>query len=142
MKDTLKPGIELSLTLRITENKTVPALYPESEEFVVMPEVFATGNMVGLIEWAYIKAINPHLNWPEEQTVGMHIDVNHVAATLSGFNVTVKTRLIEVDGRRRVFEVEADDGIEVISRDTHERFIIEKDRFDLKMKQKARHIRT
>ena len=45
-------------------SKTVPALYPESPEFVAMPEVFATGFLVGFLEWACIKAINPHLDWP------------------------------------------------------------------------------
>jgi fluoroacetyl-CoA thioesterase len=137
MKDTLKPGIEYRHTFRVTENKTVPALYPESEEFIAMPEVFATGFMVGLIEWACIRSINPHLDWPEEQTVGIHINVNHVAATPPGLDVTVKTRLMEVDGRRLVFSIEAHDGIELISQGTHERFVIKKENFDSKMKQKA-----
>ena len=58
MKDTLKPGIEFTNKFTISATKTVAALYPESEEFLAIPEVFATGYMVGLIEWTYIKAIN------------------------------------------------------------------------------------
>ncbi len=84
MKDTLKPGIESELSFRIPESKTVPALYPESAEFQAMPGVFATGFLVGFIEWACIQAVNPHLDWPEEQTVGTRIDVTHVAATPPG----------------------------------------------------------
>ncbi len=136
MKESLKPGIESEFRFHIPESKTVPALYPESAEFQEMPEVFATGFMVGLLEWACIKAINPHLDWPGEQTVGTHIDVSHIAATPPGFEVTAKVKLIGVDGRRLLFEVEANDGAELISKGRHERFIIRKDRFDSKMKEK------
>jgi fluoroacetyl-CoA thioesterase len=137
MKETLKPGIESEFTFRIPESKTVPALYPESAEFQAMPEVFATGYLVGFLEWACIKAINPHLNWPQEQTVGTHIDVSHVAATPVGFDVTAKVKLVNVDGRKLVFEIEAHDGIDLISKGKHERFIIYKDKFDSKMKEKS-----
>ena len=67
MKASLKPGIRYIHKFTIPESKTVPALYPESEEFVAMPAVFATGFLVGFLEWACIKAINPHLDWPHEQ---------------------------------------------------------------------------
>jgi fluoroacetyl-CoA thioesterase len=136
MKDTLKPGIESEFTFHIPGTKTVPALYPESPEFQEMPGVFATGFLVGFLEWACIQAVNPHLDWPREQTVGTHIDVSHVAATPAGFDVTAKVKLIEVDGRRLVFEVEAHDGVELISKGKHERFIINKDKFDAKMREK------
>lgn len=137
MKDTLKPGIESEFTFHIPESKTVPALYPESPEFQEMPEVFATGFMVGFLEWACIKAINPHLDWPGEQTVGTHIDVSHIAATPAGFEVVAKVRLVEVEGRRLVFEVEAHDGIDLITKGRHERFVISKEKFDSKMKEKV-----
>ncbi len=137
MKDTLKSGIEYVHKFRVPQSKTVPALYPESEEFVAMPAVFATGFLVGFLEWACIKAVKPHLDWPSEQTVGTHIDVSHLAATPPGLEVTAKVKLVEVDGRRLVFEVEAHDGVDLISRGTHERFIINKEKFDAKMKQKA-----
>jgi len=136
MKNTLKPGLESEFTFRIPESKTVPALYPESAEFQEMPEVFATGFMVGFLEWACIKAINPHLDWPGEQTVGTHIDVSHIAATPAGFAVTAKVKLIEVDGRRLLFEVEAHDGMDLISKGKHERVIINKDKFQMKMTEK------
>ena len=137
MKETLKPGIEYVHKFRVPQSKTVPALYPESEEFVAMPEVFATGFLVGFLEWACIKAVKPHLDWPSEQTVGTHIDVSHLAATPPGLEVTAKVKLVEVAGRRLVFEVEAHDGVDLISRGKHERFIINKEKFDAKMKQKA-----
>jgi fluoroacetyl-CoA thioesterase len=136
MKDTLKPGLESEFRFRIPESKTVPALYPEASEFQSMPEVFATGFMVGFLEWACIKAINPYLDWPAEQTVGTHVDVSHIAATPAGFEVTAKVKLIEVDGRRLLFAVEAYDEVELISKGKHERFVINKEKFDAKMKEK------
>jgi len=137
MKPTLKAGIEYEFRFRVPESKTVPALYPESPEFREMPQVFATGFMVGFLEWACIKAVNPHLDWPEEQTVGTQINVSHSAATPPGLEVTAKVKLTQVDGRRLVFEVEANDGVDVISKGTHERFIINRARFSEKVMQKA-----
>jgi len=137
MKDTLKAGLEYELRYRVPDSKTVPALYPESAEFQVMPRVLATGYMVGLIEWACIQAVNPHIDWPNEQTVGISINVNHTAATPPGLEVCARVRLIEVDGKRLVFETELDDGVDVISKGTHERFIINAEKFNHKIKQKS-----
>jgi len=139
MKETLKPGIRYEHTFMVPQSKTVPALYPESDEFVAMPEVFATGFLVGLLEWACIKAINPYLDWPQEQTVGTHIDVSHEAATPPGLEVTARVELIAVEGRKLVFSVEAHDGIDLISRGRHERFVINKERFDAKLGAKKHY---
>lgn len=138
MKDSLKPGIGYEHRFVVPPSKTVPALYPESPEFVAMPEVFATGFLVGFLEWACIKAVNPHLDWPREQTVGTHIDVSHEAATPPGLEVTATVELVEVDGRRLVFSVAAHDGVELISRGRHERFIIDKERFDARIGDKKK----
>jgi fluoroacetyl-CoA thioesterase len=136
MKESLKTGIRYEHKFVVPSSKTVPALYPESEEFLAMPEVFATGFLVGFLEWACIKAINPHLDWPKEQTVGTHIDISHAAATPPGLEVTATVELLEVSGRRLVFAVEAHDGIELISKGRHERFVIDKEKFDAKVERK------
>lgn len=136
MKDTLKPGIRYEHKFTLPQSKTVPALYPESEEFVAMPEVFATGFLVGLLEWACIKAINPHLDWPQEQTVGTHIDVSHEAATPPGLEIAATVELIAVEGKKLTFSVEAHDGVELISKGRHERFIINREKFDAKLSAK------
>lgn len=137
MKDTLKSGITYEHRFVVPSSKTVPALYPESEEFLAMPEVFATGFLVGFLEWACIKAINPHLDWPAEQTVGTHIDVSHEAATPPGLEVTARVELVEVSGRKLVFDVEAHDGVDRISKGRHERFVIDKQKFDAKVGAKT-----
>ena len=136
MKESLKLGIRYVHKLTVPLSKTVPALYPEADEFLAMPEVFATGFLVGFLEWACIKAINPHLDWPEEQTVGTHINVSHEAATPVGLEVTASVELIAVEGRKLTFAVEAHDGIDLISKGTHERFIINKSKFDAKVQLK------
>ncbi len=136
MKETLKAGIEYTHKFTIPASKLVPALYPEADEFIVMPEVFATGFLVGLIEWTCIKAIKPHLDWPDEQSVGIHIDVNHTAATPAGLEVSTKVKLVEVDGRKLVFEIEAHDGVDLISKGRHERFVIVKEKFDANLRKK------
>lgn len=126
---SLSPGLRHQLQFVVPVSKTVPALYPESEYFRQMPEVFATGFMVGLLEWACVDAIAPYLDWPRQQTVGTHIDVSHVAATPPGLTVTVRTLLAAVDGRRLSFEVDADDGVDVITTGRHERVVIDRDPF-------------
>jgi fluoroacetyl-CoA thioesterase len=136
MKESLKPGIKYVHKFLLPPSKTVPGLYPESEEFALMPEVFATGFMVGFLEWACIKAVNPHIDWPQEQTLGTRIDVSHEAATPPGLEVTASVELIAVEGRKLVFAVEAHDGVDLISRGTHERFVINKAKFDAKISAK------
>jgi fluoroacetyl-CoA thioesterase len=137
MKESLKPGIKYEHKFVVPPSKTVPSLYPESEEFLAMPEVFATGFMVGFLEWACIMAVKPHIDWPTEQSVGTHIDVSHEAATPPGLEVTANVELIAVDGRKLTFKVEAHDDVDLISRGRHERFIINKDKFDARMKEKT-----
>ena len=137
MRDSLVVGIRYQHTFKVPTSKTVPALYPEAEEFLAMPEVFATGFLVGFLEWACIKAINPHLDFPEEQTVGTHLNVSHQAATPVGLTVTANVELIMIEGRKLTFKVEANDGVDLISRGTHERFIINKEKFNTKLAAKG-----
>ncbi len=138
MKNSLKPGIKYEHKFLLPPTKTVSALYPEAEEFQAMPEVFATGFLVGFLEWACIKCVNPHIDWPVEQTLGTHINVSHLAATPPGLEVTASVELIEVDGRRLVFQVEVHDGVDIISKGWHERFIINKEKFDSKVSAKRK----
>ena len=136
MKDSLQPGISYEHRFVVPGSKTVPSLYPEADEFLVMPEVFATGFLVGFLEWACIKAVNPHIDWPAEQTVGTHIDVSHEAPTPPGLEVIASVKLIDVDGRRLLFEVEAHDGVDRISKGRHERFVVWREKFDALLEKK------
>ncbi len=89
MKSSLKAGLKHRFSYTVPTNKTVPQLYPESPELAGMPEVFATGFMVGLMEWACIEAMAPHME-PGEGSVGTLVNVTHTAATPPGMTVTVR----------------------------------------------------
>jgi len=140
MKDTLKAGLIHTFRYRVPETKTVPHLYPESDMFREMPAVLATGFMVGLMEWACIEALRPHLDWPTEQTLGTHVSFSHEAATPPGLTVTINVLLEKIEGRKLVFHVEAHDGIDRISAGRHERFVIDAARFDAKVRDKAARV--
>jgi len=136
MKPTLQPGLRHTLDFVVPAAKTTACLYPESHEFVALPPVLATGYLVGLLEWACMRALDGHLD-PHEQTLGTHVAVSHAAATPPGFAVRASVELVEVDGRRLVFEVLAHDGVDEISRGRHERCVIDRARFDARLRAKA-----
>ena len=137
MKDSLKPGLAFEFRFTVPEDKTVPHLYPESPEFQAMPRVLATGFMVGLFEWACIDAIKPHLDWPNEQSLGTLVSFNHLAATPPGLTITINGTLDRIEGRRLCFALTGHDGVDKISDGTHERVVIDAARFNGKMAEKA-----
>lgn len=137
MKRTLQPGLKVDFTYRVPADRTVPKLLPESPEFGAMPRVPATGYMVALFEWACILAVNPHLEWPEEQTAGTHVNLSHVAATPPGLTLHVRGELTGVEGRKLTFRLEADDGVDAISAGPHERVVIRRVKFEERMREKS-----
>ena len=136
MKATLKPGLTHRFAYKVPENKTVPYTYPESPEIASMPKVFATGNMIILMEWTCTQLLAPHLD-PGEGSLGVHVDVSHLAATLPGQTVTVEVECAEVVGQRISFNVKAHDGIDLIGKGRHDRFVVSWDKFNARLKAKA-----
>lgn len=137
MRETLQLGARTQFAYKIPADKTVPHLYPEAHDFQLMPTVFATGFMVGLMEWTCMKVLEGHLD-SGEGSLGTHIDVSHVAATVPGQVVTVDAECIEVRGRRIGFTVRAHDGIELIGEGRHERMVVPWDRFVDRVNEKAK----
>jgi fluoroacetyl-CoA thioesterase len=129
VKPTLQAGLKHRFAYEVPQSKTVPALYREAPQLQVMPEVFATGFMVGLMEWTCVQLLEPHLE-DGEGSLGVHIDVAHKAATPVGFTVTVEAELTEIRGPRARFKISAHDGVDEIGSGTHERFIVSWDRFN------------
>ena len=99
VKPTLRAGASTQFSFRVPATKTVPHLFPEAREFQLMPTVFATGFMVGLMEWTCLNLVAPHLD-EGEGSLGVHIDVSHIAATVPGQTVTVDAECTKVEGRR------------------------------------------
>jgi fluoroacetyl-CoA thioesterase len=129
MKPSLAAGLKHSFSYEVPLNKTVPHIYDEAPQLAVMPEVFATAYMVGLMEWTCVQLLEPHLD-QGEGSLGTHIDVSHKSATPVGFTVTVEAECIELRGPRAKFKVSAHDGVDEIGSGIHERFIVAWDRFN------------
>jgi fluoroacetyl-CoA thioesterase len=136
MKPTLKPGLTHRLAYQVPESKTVPYTYPESAVIAAMPKVFATGFMIVLMEWVCTELLAPHLD-PGEGSVGVHVDVSHLAATPPGMTVTVEAECLEVVGQRISFKVKAHDGLDLIGEGRHERFVVMWDKFNARVAAKA-----
>jgi fluoroacetyl-CoA thioesterase len=138
MKDTLTPGLELTFSFLVSKEKTVPFVYPESDIFRDMPDVFATAFMVGFMEWACMEALRPYLD-EGEITLGTMINVTHQAATPPGMQVSATVKCLQVDGKRTVWEIEARDEVELIGKGTHERFTVNKEKFTTRVAAKLNH---
>ena len=136
MRSTLVPGLSHRLEFTIPREKTVPYLYPESEQFSRMPEVFATGFMVGLMEWCCIDLIAPYLE-EGEGSLGVLVNVSHEAATPPGMIVTVEATLTKVEGRKLEFEVIARDEADIIGRGSHGRAVVNWQKFQERVAKKA-----
>ena len=136
MKPTLKPGMTHRFSYKVPENKTVPYTYPEAPEIASMPKVFATGNMIILMEWVCSQLLGPHLD-AGEGSLGVHVDVSHLAATLPGMTVTVEVECADIAGQRVSFKVKAHDGIDLIGEGRHDRFVVLWDKFNARLANKA-----
>ncbi len=98
--------------------------------------VFATPMMVGLMENAALNAVDPHL--PEGyQTVGIHLDIKHLAATPVGMKARAEAELVAIEGKKLSFKVEAYDEYDKIGEGTHERFIVSFEKFLKATEEKA-----
>lgn len=125
MEFNLQTGMRAEVEIVVEENQTA-ASYGSGGVMV-----YATPAMIGLLENASLKAVDPFL--PEGYgTVGIHLDVKHLAATPVGMKVKATAELIEVDRKKLVFKVEAFDEKDKIGEGYHSRYIINKSDF-LKM---------
>ncbi|MCH5265235.1 MAG: thioesterase family protein [Lachnospiraceae bacterium] len=98
-------------------------------------EVFATPAMAALMEKTAWTSIAPYLE-EGQGTVGTRLDITHDAPTPLGLTVTCESELIEIDGRRLVFQITASDGVSVIGNGRHERFIIMDEKFMKKAEER------
>lgn len=139
MKTSPAIGDVHEFSFRVSGAKTVPALYPESDIFLSMPSVFATGFMVGLMEWACAEALRPHLE-QGEGSLGVLVDVNHTAPTVPGQTVTVTVTCDKAEGRKLGWHVSARDELDVIGEGRHERAVVTWDRFNQKLDEKRKRL--
>ena len=102
----------------------------------MLPAVLATPVMVMIMENAALNAIKAYLQ-PSESAVGTRVDVIHLAATPIGLTATANAEVTKVDGRRIEFRIDATDGIDQIGTASHERMVIDKAKFEERLKMKA-----
>ena len=130
-----RSGDRASFSMRVTAGDTVPALFADRRAFLDMPDVFATAKMVGLMEWACVEQLRPFYE-DGEDSLGIHVDVDHSAPTLPGQVVTVETEVEEIDGRFLWFRVVAHDGIDQIGAGRHRRAVIDSTKFNDRLELK------
>lgn len=136
MSPDLQPGVTFEWTYVVPARSTVPQLYHDTAFCLDMPDVLATGYMVGMMELACVNGIMPFMDWPREQSLGTMVNFVHFAPTPPGMTLRIKGRVTEVEGRRVRFHVEAWDDVERICEGTHERHVIDPLRFAAKLAQK------
>ena len=134
--DDLKPGLRHAAAIRVTEAMAVPATGRAFGSAVEMPPVFATTQMIGLMEWTCVAALQPYLA-PNQRTVGTKVDMAHLAATPIGMTVTAEVELIEIDRRRLRFKVSCRDEADLIGEGFHERAVVDHDRFMHRLARKT-----
>jgi predicted thioesterase len=98
-------------------------------------QVFATPELVRLMEQAAVHALADRLG-PGEQSVGVLVDVQHLAASPVGATVTARAELVGIDRRRLTFKVSASDGVETVGEGTHVRALIDLARFEERIAKK------
>jgi predicted thioesterase len=97
--------------------------------------VLATPVMINLIEAAALAAVEQSL--PEHhQSLGTHLDITHIAATPVGMRVRATAEVLRVEGRTIYFKVRAEDERELIGEGTHERMVVNVERFDQRVQKK------
>lgn len=128
----MQPGIKGLQEITVTDRDTA-AVYGSGSL-----EVFGTPAMIALMEKTALNSIVPYLD-ETEGSVGTALDVKHTAATPVGMKVTCESELVEVDRKRLVFRLSVRDEAGPIGEGTHERFVIDNERFMEKANGKRAH---
>lgn len=128
-KIMLTVGIKGKDSVIVTENNTAKSVGSG------MLAVFATPAMAALMEKTASESVAAYLA-DGEGTVGISLNIHHLAATPIGMTVTCESELVEIDRKRLVFTLKVSDGVDVIGDGTHERFIINNEKFMLKAESK------
>jgi len=130
MTEGLKPGITHEIERQTTEDMSAQKVFPH------VPNVYATSVMVGHMEAVCAEMVLPYLG-EGEQTVGTGMKFKHTAATPLGMKVRYSAKLTVVDGPKLAFEVEGFDEVDKIGEATHYRFIINAEKFNGNVAEKA-----
>jgi fluoroacetyl-CoA thioesterase len=134
----LAVGLRHSERFTVAPRHTVPQVDPDWPGFKDMPAALATAMMLAFVEQTCIMALRPFL-LPDQRTVGTHLDVSHVAPTPIGMNVTADVELVGIEGKALHFKVWCRDGAGLIGEGTHQRALIDVNRFTRRLQEKLTH---
>ena len=128
----------MTLAVGLTRETTAIVGPADSATLVspLVPDVYASGRMIGLAESTCAALMAEHVA-PGETSVGVGFQFSHEAATPIGMEVRITVRLVEVDRRRCVFEVEGHDAADRITVGRHERFVVDREKFMARVRAKA-----
>jgi predicted thioesterase len=129
MAGQLQAGMTFEKTLTVTEDLTASHLTGHGIRVLATPE------MVRLIEHCARDGVQPFLQ-PNQNTVGIRVDVRHLAATPPGMQVTARCTLMEIDRRRLVFQAEVHDELDKVGEGIHERFIADVEKQEQRLQEK------
>ena len=132
MKDSLEAGIEGQRAFEIDEERTIAFMGDDLR-------VYGTPYMVRDIEETSRLVVQEHLGDGEE-TVGAHVSVDHLGASLIGMTATVSVKITDVDGQRVTLEAEVHDGLDLVGTAKHVRFVIDRDRQAARLEKKRAQI--
>src|SRR3954471_9497889 len=117
VKDSLKAELATRREVTVDENRCIGFMGKEGM-------VYATPRMVSDVEYTCRDFLLEHLDAGED-SVGVHVAIDHLAATPLGLEATVEYRIVEVDRRKVVFEFSVRDKVEEVGRGKHVRFVVE-----------------
>lgn len=135
----IEPGLIHKMTMVVEEKHTAAAMAEDSGIGQLAP-VLSTPYLVSLMETTAHAAVIPFLE-PGQSGVGAMVHIRHLAATPVGMQVRIRAELLEVQGHRLLFKVEAWDELEKIAEGEHERFIIDWRRFMERIEKKQGKIK-
>lgn len=135
MSNPIEVGMTRELTIQSQPEHSAQRFYPN------LPDVFATPYLGGLMEQVCAELIDQHLE-PGHQSVGISMKLKHLAPTPLGMEVKVITEVSAVEGKKITFQLEAFDAAEKIGEAVHERFIINAEKFNVRVAEKAKKIST
>ena len=130
MADQLQVGLTFEKTITVTEDHAARHLAGKGIR------VFSTPEMVRLMEECALEAVLPHLQ-PNQDTVGIRVEMRHLAATPMGMKVTARCTLVEIDRRRLIFKAEMHDELEKVGEGMNERFIVDKGKHEHHIAEKV-----
>ena len=130
MTHQLRVGLTFEKTITVAENHTARHLAGKGIR------VFSTPEMVRLMEECALEGVLPLLQ-PDQNTVGVRVEMRHLAATPLGMKVTARCTLVEIDRRRLVFQAEVHDEVEKIGEGSNERFIVDKEKHEQRIEEKV-----